>query len=55
MGRMGYIALNVSGLNEPIVKNNSVRWRWEQNNNVKEPAVALDCGSFQIRREERYV
>ncbi len=52
MGRMDYIALNVVGLNEPIVKNNSIRWRWEQDNNAPEPAVALDCGSFQIRRGE---
>jgi ABC-2 type transport system ATP-binding protein len=52
MGTMDYIALNVSGLNEPIFKNNSAHWRWEQDNNAQEPAVALDCGRFQIRRGE---
>jgi ABC-2 type transport system ATP-binding protein len=52
MGTMDYIALNVSGLNEPIVKNNTIRWRWRQASNAQEPAVALDCGSFQIRRGE---
>jgi len=52
MGTMDYIALNISGHNEPIVKNNTVRWRWEQESNAEEPPVALDCGSFQIRRGE---
>jgi ABC-2 type transport system ATP-binding protein len=52
MGTMDYIALNVSGLNEPIVKNNTIRWHWRQASNAQEPAVALDCGSFQIRRGE---
>jgi ABC-2 type transport system ATP-binding protein len=49
---MDYIALNVAGLNEPIVKNNSARWRWEQDSNAQESAVALDCGRFQIQRGE---
>ena len=52
MGTMDYIALNVSGLTEPIVKNNRIRWRWKQNDDAQQPAVALDCGSFQIRRGE---
>ena len=52
MGRMDYIALNVAGLTEPFVKNNRIRWHWERDNNAQEPAVALDCGSFQVRRGE---
>jgi ABC-2 type transport system ATP-binding protein len=49
---MDYIALNVAGLTEPFIKNNTVRWRWERDSNTQEPAVALDCGSFQVRRGE---
>jgi ABC-2 type transport system ATP-binding protein len=50
MGTVDYIALEVSGLNKHFIKGHDVCW--EQDSDAYKSAVALDCGSFQVRYGE---
>jgi ABC-2 type transport system ATP-binding protein len=52
MGRIDYIALEVLGLKQQLVKNESPRWEQDPGSGGSQSSVALDCGSFQVRRGE---
>lgn len=52
MGTIDYIALEVLGLKQQLIKNESPHQRQEHGSDAHQSGVVLDCGSFQVRRGE---